>query len=291
VTWIAANYKWLFDGFAGAVAVALAGAFVQFVRRRSAVRQEAKRKAIADARMYLNAPPLPTMPHPPISVNIGSDWQSSKMGGSNKLAQSPVATGKDITQSVTTFHAENIHIGQADAAPAPARPSKADRPKPNIQLVVAEIASLEDLGGGSLIERGTAQNAIIIRFSNDARPGVQNVGAPVKAALIYLDGETEIRSVIGHWLGHHDDHVNFKVDGRHSLVGGLVVTGELKAVTQQEIRAHRRVFFHLESYPVKNFRSGTILVRLTNANTGDWLYEKKFTVSIDPLTITPSAMA
>ncbi len=117
---------------------------------------------------------------------------------------------------------------------------------------------------------------------------MQNVGTPVKAALRYLEGEKEICAVTGCWLGHYRDDAQSKVDGRYKLIGGLVVKGELKALTKHKIYAHTREFFELETQPLGNFQAGILLVRLTNASTGDWLLEKQFIITLDPLSIKPS---
>jgi len=170
-----------------------------------------------------------------------------------------------------------VDIGQSLAVP--------EKPCPNISCIGANTVSLEDIGD-RLVEGSSEHNAIVIRFANDARTGVQNVGGPIKASLRYSDGENEICGVTGCcWLDEYEDFAQFRVDGRHKLIAGMLVDGELVALTAHRIYAHRRTFFDIERHPIQNFQAGILLVRLTNADTGDLLYEKQFNVSVNPLNI------
>jgi hypothetical protein len=94
--WFSQNYQWIFSGI-GVLIVAL-------LSQRFVSRNEAKHESRS----------------------------TTKVDGSS-LAHSPVATGQGIKQSVTTqtFHAENIHIGRAVAAPTPTQPSKSELAIPN----------------------------------------------------------------------------------------------------------------------------------------------------------------
>src|SRR5229473_1065269 len=92
-----------------------------------------------------------------------------------------------------------------------------ERFNPNIRMTGAGIASVSERGRGVWKEdvQGTEQ-AILIQFTNEAQPGVRNVGGLVKAALVYKNA---------------------------------------------------------------------VRVRLTNANTGDFLYEGEFRMALNPLGI------
>jgi hypothetical protein len=214
------------------------------------------------------------------------------LGSSRKPATGATrfdASGSANAQILGDIHARDVHIGLSSPIPrtVASAPREPRRLFPNIECMGGETISLVDDGRG-LVEKGSARNAIVIRFANDARPGVKNVGAPVKAALRYLDGPKEVCAFTGCWLEQHRDYANFRVDGRYTLVAGLVVNGDLAAPTKCEIHAHMRDYFLPDLKPLGNFRAGTLLVRLTNADSGDWLYEKQFKVNVNPLTITPS---
>jgi hypothetical protein len=169
---------------------------------------------------------------------------------------------------------------------AESEPAK-ERPRPNIRCIGGDIVSLEESPGG-IVERGSTQNGIVIRFSNDAKPSAQNVGAPVKASLRYLDGDIELCAITGcYWIGHYEDFATFQVEGRYKLLAGMLINGTLTLLAKRRINAHRRTYFDVETHPLKNFQAGTLVVRLTNADNGDWLFERHFAVNVSPLTIEP----
>ena len=92
-----------------------------------------------------------------------------------------------------------------------------ERFNPNIRMTGTGVASVSERGRGVWKEdvQGTEQ-VVVIQFTNEARPGVRNVGGLVKAALVYKNA---------------------------------------------------------------------VRVRLTNANTGDFLYEGEFRMALNPLGI------
>jgi hypothetical protein len=73
-----------------------------------------------------------------------------------------------------------------------AEDSQPERFNPNIQMTGAGVAFVSERGRGVWKEdvQGTEQ-AILIQFTNEARPGVRNVGGLVKAALVYKN-EAEV---------------------------------------------------------------------------------------------------
>lgn len=182
----------------------------------------------------------------------------------------------------------NVSIGHpAPAARPHAEPSpRTQKPLPNIQYIGAETVSLEDVIGRGLVERGSAQNAIIIRFANEATPGAQNLRARVRAVLIYRYEQKEV-DVAGSWLYENSDVSDFAPDGRrHKLIAGIIIDGELAAITAQKFVAHRRTWYMSDSLPLKGFQTGTVFVQLTNVHTLDVLYQNEFAVRVNPLSIT-----
>jgi hypothetical protein len=159
---------------------------------------------------------------------------------------------------------------------------------PNIKYIGAETVSLrEDMYGG-LLEDGSQQNAILIRFANEARPDAQNLGARVKAVLIYRYGQKEI-DVVGNWLDEGDNVIDIEPDSRrHKLIAGIVIDGEFAAVTAKTFVAHRRTWHRSDGLLLKGFQTGSVFVQLTNVQSHDVLFENEFALSLNPLTITPN---
>jgi hypothetical protein len=156
-----------------------------------------------------------------------------------------------------------------------------ERPKANIQYIDAFTMCLGDPFDKS------PKNALAIRFSNDARPDVENVAASVRAKLLYFDGEKEIHAVTGNWLDEPRDYAYFKIDGRYTLVVGQVIRGKFHTLTKRKHHTGLHEFFQPEAEPLENFQTGTVIARLTNADTGKWIFEKRFKITVDPLSIEP----
>src|ERR1700693_1250556 len=96
-----------------------------------------------------------------------------------------------------------------------------ERFNPNIRMTGTGVASVSERGRGVWKEdvQGTEQ-AILIQFTNEARPGVRNVGGLVKAELVYKN-EAEVLRIIGSWLNAGSDHTEFRVDESHKLMVGI----------------------------------------------------------------------
>jgi hypothetical protein len=100
--------------------------------------------------------------------------------------------------------------------------TKIQKSLPNVQYIDTNTVSLrEDMYRG-LIEDGSEQNAILIRFANEARTGAQNLRARVKAVLIYRYGQKEI-DIAGSWLHENSDVIDFEPDSR-DIHQAIVVT-------------------------------------------------------------------
>jgi hypothetical protein len=161
---------------------------------------------------------------------------------------------------------------------------RTESPKPNIRYIDASTYSLKDYP----LDEPAPPNALIVRFANDARPGIKNVKVSVRATLIYLDGGKEICAVTGNWLNDERDYTQFEVNGRHTLLVGLVLKGELQAPTKYKTFAHKREIFQIENKPLVNFKTGVVVVQLTEEYGGDLLFEKQFEIRLDPLSIAPA---
>lgn len=197
------------------------------------------------------------------------------------LKQSPVEGSAIISGSNNQI---NFHPSPVLAPPQPTRlriEHSRERAKANIRYIDALTICLGDPFHKS------PKNAPAIRFSNDARPDVENVAASVKAKLLYFDGEKEIHAVTGNWLDESADYAYFQIDGLYTLVVGQVIRGKFHTLTKRKHHTGLYDVFQPEVEPLENFQTGTVIARLTNANTGKWILEKRFKISVDPLSIEP----
>ena len=154
---------------------------------------------------------------------------------------------------------------------------------PNIRMTGTGVASVSERGRGVWKEdvQGTEQ-AILIQFTNEARAVVRNVEGLVKAALVYKN-EAEVLRIIGSWLDASGDHTEFRVDESHKLMVGILYGHALVAIGRRHVYEQGRFTIEIEPHDLPVFQ--TVGVKLTNANTGDFLYEGQFRVMLDPLGI------
>src|SRR5207253_4992733 len=145
------------------------------------------------------------------------------------------------------------------------------------------VASVSERGHGVWKEdvQGTEQ-AILIQFTNEARPGIPNVGGLVKAALVYKN-EAEVLRIIGSWLDAGGDHTEFRVDESHKLMVGIQYAQMFIVIGRRHVYEQGRFTIEIEPHDLPVFQ--TVRVKLTNANTGDFLYEGEFRVTLNPLGI------
>jgi hypothetical protein len=159
-----------------------------------------------------------------------------------------------------------------------------ERFNPNVRMTGAGVASVSERGRGMWKEDvpGTEQ-AILIQFTNEARPGVRNVGGLVKAALVYKNDQAEVLGIIGSWLDASGDHTEFRVAESHKLMVGIQHPQMFIVIGRRHVYEQGRFTIEIESHDLPVFQ--TVRVKLTNANTGDFLYEGEFPVTLNPLEI------
>jgi hypothetical protein len=109
----------------------------------------------------------------------------------------------------------------------------------------------------------------------------------VKAQLIYRDQGREVRRVGGCWINAPTDYAEFRVDESHELV--IIVVRGAKAQTI----AKSRVTIGLNSETIEtkinslpDMQDPTVIIRLTNADTGDFLFEQEFRIDLRRLRLT-----
>jgi hypothetical protein len=161
---------------------------------------------------------------------------------------------------------------------------QSERCNPNIRMTGTGVASVSERGRGVWKEdvQGTEQ-AILIQFTNEARPGVRNVGGLVKAALVYKNDQAEVLGIIGSWLDAGGDHTEFRVDESHKLMVGIQYAQMFIVIGRRHVYEQGRFTIEIERHDLPVFQ--TVRVKLTNANTGDFLYEGEFRMTLDPLRI------
>jgi hypothetical protein len=158
-----------------------------------------------------------------------------------------------------------------------------ERFNPNIRMTGAGVAPVSERGRGVWKEdvQGTEQ-AILIQFTNEARPGVRNVRGLVKAELVYKN-EAEVLRIIGSWLNAGSDHTEFRVDESHKLMVGIKYAQMFVVIGRRHAYEQGRFTIEIEAHDLPVFQ--IVRVKLTNANTGDFLYEGEFRVTLNPLGI------
>ena len=159
-----------------------------------------------------------------------------------------------------------------------------ERFNPNIRMTGTGVAPVSERGRGVWKEdvQGTEQ-AVLIQFTNKARPGVRNVGGLVKAELVYRNDQAEALRIIGSWLDASGDHTEFRVDESHKLMVGIQYAQMFIVIGRRHVYEQSRFTIETEPHDLPVFQ--TVRVKLTNANTGDFLYEGEFRVTLDPLGI------
>jgi hypothetical protein len=165
-------------------------------------------------------------------------------------------------------------------------PAQPERFNPSIRMTGTAVASVSERGRGVWKEdvQGTEQ-AVVIQFTNEARPGIRNVGGLVKAALVYKNDQAEVLRIIGSWLDAGGDHTEFRVDESQKLMVGVQYAQMFVVIGRRHVYEQGRFTIEIEPHDLPVFQ--TVRAKLTNANTGDFLYEGEFRVTLDPLGIVP----
>jgi hypothetical protein len=159
-----------------------------------------------------------------------------------------------------------------------------ERFNPNIRMTGTGVAPVSERGRRVWKEdvQGTEQ-AVLIQFTNKARPGVRNVGGLVKAELVYRNDQAEALRIIGSWLDASGDHTEFRVDESHKLMVGIQYAQMFIVIGRRHVYEQGRFTIENEPHDLPVFQ--TVSVKLTNTNTGDFLYEGEFRVTLNPLGI------
>jgi hypothetical protein len=166
--------------------------------------------------------------------------------------------------------------------------AKIESRRPNIKCIGADTVSIEADVFFGWVERGSAQNAVVIRFRN-GEIGSRTGRAGVNAVLTYKEGPTEIASMMGYWLETQCGDAYCEGDARLTLLTATVINGEFIVYEGQHRLRHnvRPPIAHV----LKKFVTGTIVVRLTDLFSQCVVYDHEFTVTKNPLSIVPNPSA
>ena len=215
-------------------------------------------------------------------LKSSSERKSNLTAQGARVSNSPVASGTGITQTISETH---HHYTQPTTQPQTAQPSTPD-PVPNLQIMGANNILIQvtdnDLFAQSNDDEGPV--AAVVRVTNDAQPNTNNVGAEVRATLIFenSNGHQLVR-VAGAWLGELTDSINFHVDDERTVIVGVktdwqfYVPGKRRAPYE----AGYGVGYVTDAHEI-GLDNVTVTLRLTNADTGAFYCERQFQVQINP---------
>jgi hypothetical protein len=223
----------------------------------------------------------------------GEGKKAKLMAEGAKVTHSPVASGSGITQSINETHhhhyGPSVPVAVERQLAAPEAEPEPVQPRPNLAIVgVRKIFVHQGLDGAFYqSEPGRSiGEAVVVNVTNDALPGATNIGAIVKATVIYEDDGQELLRGMGTWLGEGSGMVQFRVDDSHSVILGLVINRQLSVPTKRRVpHGVGHVSFPTDPNPL-NCERASVRVRLTNANTGELYCEEPFEIRASPLSIS-----
>jgi hypothetical protein len=214
--------------------------------------------------------------------------------GVQTILDQPVST---IGQSGgITAHTVNIHFPGATQGAVSNTTNSRNYPSPNLLFTGATVAPVSALSPqtwsrdmGRFEKQWATENgqvALLAKFTNEARRGFQNVGGFVRAQLIYRSEGREIRRIEGCWLEAPTDLAEFRVDQTQELIIAIQLNGQPHTVGKRRISAE---FYgdriETETEAITQIMAGTVVVRLTNADTGEFLFEREFNITMKPLAL------
>jgi hypothetical protein len=207
-------------------------------------------------------------------IGLASFWFSKRRNSS--ITNSPHASGSNIKENVNS---PTVHIN----VPAPVPPEVASM-RPNMVRKAVRRAWLLRYGETWGIGSEFDDSGELVTFKNEARTGQQNVGALVRAHLIIQDKDgNEQTSFYGQWCEQASGVADFKVDQTRDLILGLVRADSFCGLENKPMPDAADGFTSRIHF--MGLTEGFVAVRLTNADTGDVLYEGRFRFTTAPFAI------
>jgi hypothetical protein len=257
VTWITDNWKILFSGVLGTAVVAVIGHYLREWHSSRKVRVPA-----------------------------------SLTAQGARVDRTAVASGATINQTIGDTHHHHYPSPNppetSEAVPA----AEPETVRANIKITGCRTVPIRTGLDGSFYQPdaiGAGDQACIVAVTNDARRAGPNIGATVKATLIFRDGQQEILRGMGCWLGQLSGYVQFRVDDSYNVVVSVRINANFSVPTKRRVvYGVGHVSFPTDPNYLEPDRM-TVAVRLTDGDTGDLYDEKEFEVSSNPLGISEAA--
>lgn len=204
---------------------------------------------------------------------------SSLTARDSEVSGSPVISGSG---NVTHIYGQPP-ITTATPVPTTTVPLPYTQPRPNMKQTNVRIFPVNEYGLPSRFteDRTGKAYAVVIEFTNEAIRDQVNVGATVKASLVFENNHVGVLRSIGSWLRSEFDVTQFDVEDTHHLVVGFFHNQRFQTSDMRTAGG----YVHPEVHLVPTFQ--TVRVRLTDASMGDIFYEGRFRVTLDPLAIVP----
>ena len=126
--------------------------------------------------------------------------------------------------------------------------------------------------------------ALVAKFANEARPDASNRGWLVKANLIFREQGREARRIVGSWLEEATEIAEIRVDETRELLVLAVVDQRQHTIGKRRLRVDLNgEEIRTDVEPIAPAKIGSVTVRMTDADTGQFLTQYEFKLQMDPL--------
>jgi hypothetical protein len=185
--------------------------------------------------------------------------------------------------------------GTASAAGPESLAKKESAASSPLVFVGSRVIPVSDNGETWSVEMGRFERqlaisqgrfALVAKFANEARPAASNRGWLVKASLIFREQGKEVRRIVGSWLEEPTDFVEIRVDEARELLVLAVFDQRPHTIGKRRIRVDlngEEILTDIE--PIAPAKMGSVTVRLTDADTGQFLTQYEFKLQMDSLTL------
>jgi hypothetical protein len=153
-----------------------------------------------------------------------------------------------------------------------------------IEYVGADAVAIENSFLLGWMERGSKQNAVVIRFRTGELYSKEG-RVCLNATLTYKDGPIEIANILGHWREAKSADGYSEGDCRRTLIAGMLRDGEF--VVYEGIHLRGGVDTSPVAHVLEDFVACTVSVRVTDLFDPQFVCEGEFILTKEPLSIVP----